>query len=90
MKKKQMIMIVAGLSISILAGCQKTPEDAIVKEKGASSIKKYQSTETKETSLRETIKAPERYTNKAKSHPAYNRKDSYPECREIPFFLFRG
>ena len=65
MKKKQMIMIVAGLSISILAGCQKTPEDAIVKEKGASSIKKYQSTETKETSLRETIKAPERYTNKA-------------------------
>lgn len=65
MKKKQMIMIAAGLSICILAGCQKTPEDAIVKEKGASSIKKYQSTETKETSLRETIKAPERYTNKA-------------------------
>ena len=44
--------------------CQKTPEDAIVKEKGASSIKNYQSTENTGTSLRETIKAPEHYTNK--------------------------
>lgn len=64
MKRKKMIMITAGLCISILAGCQKTPEDAIVKEKGASSIKNYQSTENTGTSLRDTVKAPEHYTNK--------------------------
>lgn len=65
MKRQQIIIIVAGLCISILSGCQKTPEEAIVKEKGASSIKNYQSTEHTGISLRETLKVPEHYTNKA-------------------------
>lgn len=65
MKKKYISMIAAGLCISVLAGCQETPKDTIVKQKGADSIKSYESTEDVGSPLREILGAPEHYTNKA-------------------------
>lgn len=65
MKKKYITMIAACLCISILTGCEKTPEEAIVKEKGAESIKEYESTEETDSPLLETLTAPEHYTNEA-------------------------
>lgn len=65
MKKKYITMITVCLCISMLTGCEKTPEEAIVKEKGAESIKEYESTEETDSPLMETLKAPEHYTNQA-------------------------
>ena len=51
MKKKYGLMPFAAmcLGISILAGCQQTPKEAIVREKGASGINKYESAEAEES-----------------------------------------
>lgn len=65
MKKKYIFMIAAGLCLTILAGCQETPKDTIVKQKGADNIKSYESAEETGSSLQETIGAPEHYTNNA-------------------------
>lgn len=62
MKKKYMSVIVAGISISILAGCQNTPEKSIVKQKGADNIKEYESAKN---SIQEMVQAPETYKNQA-------------------------
>lgn len=64
MKKKIVSLLAAGLCISILAGCQETPKDNIVRQKGSASIKEYESTEGTEGTLREALGAPEHYTNK--------------------------
>lgn len=61
--KKLKRIIAAGLCISILAGCQETPKDAIVKEKGTKSVEKYESGEDTAASLRESLGAPEEYKN---------------------------
>ena len=67
MKRKQIKAAVAmGLCLSIcLTGCEETPEEVIVKEKGADQISKYESDEKTERILRETLGAPEHYANKA-------------------------
>ncbi len=63
MKKKYISIIAAGLCISILAGCQETPKDTIVKQKGADTIKSYESAEDTKSPLRETLGAPKHYKN---------------------------
>lgn len=66
MKRKQIRAAAIGLCLSIcLAGCEETPEEVIVKEKGAGQISKYESDEKTESILRETVGAPEHYANKA-------------------------
>lgn len=66
MKKKYISIIAAGLCITMFAGCQETPKDSIVKQKGADAIKSYESAESEAgSSLRELLGAPEHYTNKA-------------------------
>ncbi len=64
MKKKTLTLIfTAGFCAFILAGCQETPKESIVKQKGAANIKEYESTEETGRSLREVLGAPEHYTN---------------------------
>ncbi len=79
--KKKYLMAALCLSAGILAGCQETPKESIVKEKGADSIKNYESMENEEEdaetgengeenskeegALREIIGAPEHYANQA-------------------------
>ena len=68
MKRKYSSMVVAGLCIAFLTGCQETPEDAIVRQKGADSVKSYESAKENAqagTSLRELLGAPEHYANNA-------------------------
>lgn len=68
MKKRYSAIFAAGLCITLLTGCQKTPEEAIVRQKGADSIKAYESAENSENtggSLREILGAPEHYKNEA-------------------------
>ncbi|MCI8485391.1 MAG: hypothetical protein HFH41_13795 [Lachnospiraceae bacterium] len=64
MKKKYITGIAAGLCISILAGCQETPENSIVKQKGTESIKEYESGEETASPLKEILGVPEHYSNK--------------------------
>ncbi len=66
MKKKYIPMVAAGLCIALFTGCQETPKDAIVRQKGADSVKSYESTEEgvqAGTSLRELLGVPEHYAN---------------------------
>ncbi len=66
MKKKYISMLAAGLCITMLTGCQETPKDTIVKQKGADAVKSYESAETATDGLlRESLGAPMHYTNKA-------------------------
>ena len=71
MKRKVVILFLSCFCISAFAGCQETPEEAIVKEKGADSIKEYESAGETDSAgetnsaLREIVGAPEKYTNKA-------------------------
>lgn len=53
------------LSAGLLAGCEKTPEQAIVKEKGAGAMKKYESQKDDGTPLKQKLKIPETYKNEA-------------------------
>lgn len=66
MKKRVFAALMCvSISCGCLAGCEKTPEEAIVREKSADSIKSYESAEAKKTdeTLRELLGAPEHYTN---------------------------
>ncbi len=78
MKRKYILAAAICLSICALAGCQETPKESIVREKGADSIKNYQSEEPEDVgnagdagnaggtaakSLRESLGAPEHYKN---------------------------
>ena len=66
MKKKMLTLVLtAGLLTSIFAGCQETPKESIVKQKGAANIKEYQSEEDTESPLRQVLGAPEHYANQA-------------------------
>ena len=60
MKRKYITVPAALLCISILAGCQETPENSIVKQKGSDNIKEYESSEG---SIHDMVKAPETYKN---------------------------
>lgn len=56
------VCLLAGL----LTGCEKTPESSIVKEKGAGAVKDYESGGKDDgVSLKEKLKVPESYKNKA-------------------------
>ncbi len=63
MKKRFVSILAAGLCASILAGCQETPKESIVKQKGAANVKEYESAEHTDSPLRETLGAPEHYKN---------------------------
>ena len=62
MKKKYTAILAAALCISILTGCQETPKNAIVKQKGADSASGY---ETAEGKIKDMVNAPETYQNQA-------------------------
>ena len=61
MRKKYKILFVLSLCVSMVAGCEKTPDDLIVKEKGAENIAAYESGEDTGDLLRETLGIPEHY-----------------------------
>lgn len=63
MKKRFVPILAAGLCVSILAGCQETPKESIVKQKGAANVKEYESAEQSDSLLRETLGAPKNYKN---------------------------
>ena len=66
MKKKTLMALLSlCMSCTLLSGCEKTPEEAIVREKGADSLKKYESGENTENSLAESLGAPEHYKNES-------------------------
>lgn len=68
MKRKIWVgLLCAGMLSGCLAGCEKTPEEAIVREKGADRIKEYEAStqDGVKGSLRETLSAPEHYKNEA-------------------------
>ena len=58
------MILMAGICAGMLAGCQETPKESIVKQKGAANIKEYESTEQTGSPLQEMLGAPEHYTNK--------------------------
>lgn len=66
-KKLAVISLLTGALL--LWGCQETPEEKIVREKGSASVENYQEAAEGEagTSLRERVEAPETYTAQAKS-----------------------
>lgn len=62
MKKKiTAAFLCLGLGCTMLGGCEKTPEEAIVREKGEDSIRQYESAEEVKGRLRESLKAPGHY-----------------------------
>lgn len=67
MKKRTAAFFLAGSLL--LTGCQKTPEEKIVKEKGTVSVESYREAEPKAEgkSLRERVEAPESYSAQGKS-----------------------
>lgn len=62
MRKNYKAILAAGLCISILTGCQETPQNTIVKQKGADNIKEYESAEGK---IKDMVNAPKTYQNQA-------------------------
>ena len=67
MRKKKAMAAALGinLAVCVLAGCEKTPEESIVKEKGADSIRQYESTEETKGGLWERLNAPKHYKNES-------------------------
>lgn len=66
MKKKTLTALLSlCMSCTLLSGCEKTPDETIVREKGADSLKKYESGENTGNSLAESLGAPERYKNES-------------------------
>ena len=63
--KKKAVLLAFCLCVGGLAGCEKTPENVVVREKGAGSIREYESTEQTGSSFYESLGAPEHYTNRA-------------------------
>lgn len=58
--KKRMVLIFLGCML--LGGCQKTPEDQVVREKGSASVENYEKAEDMEGTMAEQLSVPERYT----------------------------
>lgn len=69
MKRKKIVLMIAvcTLGVATLSGCEKTPDDVIVTEKGKDNIANYESTEDTGTKIREMLNIPETYTNEVKS-----------------------
>lgn len=59
-------VIASSLVMGAIAGCEKTPENSIIKEKGSKAIKGYESLgEDEGVSLVDKLNIPEHYTNNA-------------------------
>ncbi len=67
MGRKGLLACLCMISLGCLAGCEKTPEDAVVREKGADRIREYEGESEKAAGgmLRETLFVPEHYTDRA-------------------------
>ena len=63
MRKKEVLWAFGILAV-VLTGCEKTPEDVVVREKGIKSIQEYESTESMGSSLYESLNVPKHYTNR--------------------------
>lgn len=63
MKKGLGIFILTGVMMVALSGCEKTPEEAIITEKNKDNMSNYETSKDTGTPIRETINAPEHYTN---------------------------
>lgn len=64
MKKKIIAAYLCfGMGCMLFSGCEKTPEETIVREKGADSIKQYESGDDTGNSLAESLGVPEHYKN---------------------------
>ena len=61
--KRKVLAACFCISIFLLAGCEKTPEETIVREKNAGNVKNYKSGEESKNSLRERLAAPKNYKN---------------------------
>ncbi|MDE5779311.1 MAG: hypothetical protein K2I10_12535 [Lachnospiraceae bacterium] len=61
MRRKYKIWFAIGLCITMMAGCEKTPDEVIVKEKGAGNMEAYESGDETGELLRETLGVPEHY-----------------------------
>lgn len=61
MRRKYKIWFAIGLCITMMAGCEKTPDEVIVKEKGAANMEAYESGDETGELLRETLGVPEHY-----------------------------
>lgn len=61
MGRKCKIWFAIGVCIVMMAGCEKTPDEVIVKEKGDGNIAAYESGEDTGDLLRETLGVPEHY-----------------------------
>ena len=62
---KKTVLAVLCICMVFCSGCEKTPENVIVREKGKESIQKYESEESAEGSLAKRLGAPEHYSNLA-------------------------
>ncbi|MFG6384022.1 MAG: hypothetical protein K1V96_07180 [Lachnospiraceae bacterium] len=65
MKRKYMSIITICLCVSVLAGCQETPKNSFVKQKGAANIKQYESMEESKNSFKDMLGVKEHYKNQA-------------------------
>lgn len=66
MKRKIIAVLLCSVTgCMVFSGCEKTPEEAIVREKGADSVKQYESAGDEKTALRERLKAPEHYKDES-------------------------
>ena len=57
--KKRMVLIFLGCML--LGGCQKTPEDQVVREKGSASVENYEKAEDMEGTMAEQLSVPDVY-----------------------------
>lgn len=64
MRKKQFLAALCACAV-LCSGCEKTPENVIVREKGKQSIQKYESGELAKESLARQLGVPEHYSNRA-------------------------
>lgn len=62
---KKTVIFICCICTGVLAGCEKTPEELIVREKGAQSIREFESTEEIKSSLRESLNVPDQYSNQS-------------------------
>lgn len=62
MRKKTVLAAMCVCAV-LFSGCEKTPENVIVREKGKQSIQKYESGESAGGSLAEQLEAPQHYSN---------------------------
>lgn len=63
--KRKLLSVLFCFSFTALMGCEKTPEETIVREKGAQSTNQYESGEETNSPLRKRLEAPKHYENES-------------------------